>query len=381
MMMGEKSAQFVRQKFAAYYSSHCPLPSDLQKREFGFGWRDKIDFRHKAFKSEPELAQFFRNEAPFYASYSVAHYSFPDAQPMPKKNYLGADLVFDLDTSYENEKHDHNPVLCEYCLDRVRQDALRLKKEFLEEDFGFSTKEITANFSGQKGYHLHIESAAVQQYSREARRQLLEYVTYKPKMDEMLYKVKETISRSERDGKATITRGPAHGDGGWKGKAYRTARKIISEATEQSLREYGLTKPKITAILENKTEILQKLEEGNWEYFKSLEKLWEKMFEQTTLKGIEADRQVSMDTARLIRLPESIHGSTGFIAKNCDLEKFKPWRDALAFNGKQYAEVAASDDCSFTIGTETFSLRKGQNAGLPEAAAAFIVCKGKATPT
>jgi DNA primase catalytic subunit len=45
---------------------------------------------------------------------------------MNKKGFLGADLVFDLDTSYEKEKHEHNPILCPYCLDMF-VDGLKTK--------------------------------------------------------------------------------------------------------------------------------------------------------------------------------------------------------------------------------------------------------------
>ena len=97
--MNTETKIFLKKKFKEYYSKNKILaPEEIEKREFGVGTlKDKIKIRHKSFKSEKELWNFLRREAPFYISYSAAYYEFPQNQPMEAKNWLGAELVFDLD--------------------------------------------------------------------------------------------------------------------------------------------------------------------------------------------------------------------------------------------------------------------------------------------
>ena len=69
-----------------------------ERREFGFGgWEKKIEFRHMAFRSAEDLRMALVRDRPLYVSASSAYYEYPDARPMPRKHWLGADLVFDLD--------------------------------------------------------------------------------------------------------------------------------------------------------------------------------------------------------------------------------------------------------------------------------------------
>ncbi len=163
----------VRAKFALYYEQHAPAPSYVSQREFGAGFEKKIDFRHKAFSKPDDLQVFLKTEAPLFVSYSVARYEFPAARPVEKKHALAADLVFDLDNTYLNEAHPHGGLVCAYCLERSKQDAVRLCEDFLFNDFGFSKPETFLAFSGAKGFHIHVQGDAVSQLSREARRQLV----------------------------------------------------------------------------------------------------------------------------------------------------------------------------------------------------------------
>ena len=92
---------------------------------------------------------------------------------MPRKNWLGADLVFDLDA----EGHSCGKFTCQECLDKVKADAMKLIDEFLLPDFGFSKGEISVNFSGSRGYHVHVRSGSVMKLDREARREIADYVS------------------------------------------------------------------------------------------------------------------------------------------------------------------------------------------------------------
>ncbi|MFH0835858.1 MAG: DNA primase catalytic subunit PriS [Candidatus Micrarchaeota archaeon] len=366
---------FVRDKFRAFYSENGVAPPNrLDAREFGFGIKDKIDYRHRAFKTEKELKEFMVKEAPLFASYSTAYYELPEITPMSKKNWLGADLVFDLDAASNKQGHEHNPLLCEHCLNAVREDALRLKEEFLQKDFGFKASEITVVFSGQKGYHLHVKREDVRGLSSDQRKQLLAFVKGPASVEELLSKRKETGL------KAPVLRGPDAKSKGWRGKFYRVARDFISIAGEEELKQAGLRNPKRQQLLESKDEALDLLADGNWDFLRGLEVFWERLFqERLSVKALQVDAAVTFDTARLIRLPGSLHGGTGFVAKIVEkIAEFEPWNEAIAFEGNDVIKVVADNDYAFDLAGESFKVEKEKPVELKQAAALFLLCKGKA---
>jgi len=49
---------------------------------------------------------------------------------------------------------------------------------------------------------------------------------------------------------------------------------------------------------------------------------------QYTMETEDTDRMVTIDTSRLIRLPDTIHGGSGLVAKHVtDLDRFDPLTD------------------------------------------------------
>ena len=375
-----KERQFLQQKFRDYYRQHLYPPLLLHTREFGFGFERKIEYRHKSFETENGLQEFIQREAPFFMSYSAAFYRYPAAQPMEKKEFTGAELIFDLDAGYEHE--GHNPLACPYCLERVRDETLTLVEDFLLKDFGFSEKEVSANFSGQKGYHVHVDSEAVRQLSQEARKQLSNYVTASG-LD--LSKVFLKVPLRSHSGRAVqVLRGPDAFSKGWNGKLYRKVRLLIEHGDAQAMRKEGLKPSQIKFVLENKEAVLEKMSEGNWDLLKGMEATWKGLMERTlALKSVKVDEKVSYDMARLIRLPDSLHGDTGFIAKKVPLKElaaFDPLRQALAFSETSLVKVKsiASGPLSFTLQGQSFALEAGEEKELPENAAVFLLCKRKA---
>src|SRR3989338_1665701 len=110
--------RLLSEYFRNHYARNLRAPPSLEQREFGFGFDKKIDFRHKAFASARDFGSFVEREAPLYMSFSAAYYRFPDAQPMEKKEFLGADLAFDLDAHYDHE--GHNNLQCRHCFEKVK---------------------------------------------------------------------------------------------------------------------------------------------------------------------------------------------------------------------------------------------------------------------
>ncbi len=366
--------KFVQRLFQTYYSGHAPAPSRTASREFGFGFEKKIDFRHKSFSSEKELSDYLVREAPLFASYSCAYYEYPAARPMEKKQFLGSDLVFDLDAAFEHE--GHNPLVCPHCLKLVKNDAIRLLEDFLLKDFGFSRKEVLVKFSGQKGYHLHLESESVQQLSQDGRGQLLDYVSgTKISVENLLEKEELSVEGK----KAVRVMGPSSKSAGWKKKFYDSAVQLLSNDYEQ-LKALGLSPALSKKIAENRQILFDSLRRGNWGAVKGMESAWQLAFEDAVRKNaVTVDRSVTFDLARLIRLQDTLHGDTGLVAKQVhSLDSFDPLQDAVAFSKSKTFPVRIFDDVSFSFIGKDWSFKNGDTAEVPAAVGVFLLCKKKA---
>ena len=89
------------------------------------------------------------------------------------------------------------------------------------------------------------------------------------------------------------------------------------------------------------------------------------------------DTVVTTDIHRLIRLPGTLHGKTGWLAQTVpidELEDYDPLTSAIALNGgteKVYVRRAPR----FSIGDGSYGPYEGEKVELPLAAAVFLLCK------
>ncbi|MBI5035986.1 DNA primase catalytic subunit PriS [Candidatus Micrarchaeota archaeon] len=371
--MNEKELKFLQAHFRSHYQKHLPVPPDLASREFGFGWQKKIDYRHQSFASHKEFQDFMLTEVPLYVSYSLAYYQFPDKRPVSAKGFQGADLVFDLDQT--NAEHDHSAFFCRGCLECLHREALGLK-DMLSKDLGF---ESTLVFSGQKGFHLHVRSEKVRDLGKEARKQIADYVSAEGlDMRKLLPVAGESIELKFREGIRNVPKGPQAQSRGCTKRAYEAMRKAIESEDEKALKAYGLGRKNISYIKQNKQRALENLEKGNWGAFCDSENL-DRVFANVvkTVRFVQTDKAVTFDLSRIIRLPDSLHGSTGFTAKTLkEGEKFKV-EDAMAFKGEEIIEVIPREDVDFTLNGE-WRLRKAKFEGLPMPIALFAIAQEKA---
>ncbi|MFH0817676.1 MAG: DNA primase catalytic subunit PriS [Candidatus Micrarchaeota archaeon] len=367
--------KFVREKFSRYYARAYPSgPPSVQSREWGFGgWDKKIESRHAHFNSGEELVAYLRRNAPLYISYSSAYYEYPDARPMEKKNWLGADLIFDIDADQLNppciEKHGKGWV-CDTCLGMAKHETHRLVEEFLLGEFGFSRMNLSINFSGNRGYHIHVFDDEVKRLTSQQRREITDYITGKGL--EGRYFFFEKSGRWE---------GPKKNDPGWGG---RLARGFIGMIKDRKL-ERILKPTTAKRFYKGEKEVIAGVERGNWDVVglgsshKNYEDTWEKLGVELGVKlGDNIDQNVTFDTSKLIRMPESLHGETGLVAKKTDnLEKFDPLKDAVVF-GKEPVKVKVEKAPEIRIWDETFGPYEKFEGELPEAVAVYLICKRRA---
>jgi DNA primase small subunit len=374
-----REEEFIRKKFAEHYSrtARYLTVKAIVQREFGFGWRDKIDVRHKAFLGQRDLANFFQKEAPKYASYSTAYYALPAARPMEHKQYLGCDLVFDFDLSYEGQPkekpHEHNKLLCAYCLQRSKEDAIRLMEEVLVNDFGLAASEVYMNFSGSKGFHVHVESDAVKELNANARRQLISYITGEG-IDKMVSKT------GVGDSRAQVLRGPGGKSKGWAGKLFKVALGMVADYSEEEFKNAGVPPGKAKKIAENRAFILNLMKQGNWDAVKGLDKLWSAAVQRTLEKhALSIDKNVTLDVARLIRIPNTLHGDTGLIAARVTKPSlFDPLKHATAFK-YGFVRLKPTVECKLELDGQTVEVRKDFVKDFPTSAAMLLLCRKAAT--
>ncbi len=372
--------------FRDYYrSTWVRAPPDIEKREFGVGWESKIDTRYKVFSTENELNKFLRKETPLYISYSVAKYKEPPQKGV-NPDMESTDLVFEFDVDELHIPSENDVWICENCFtggkgyrkkcpkcgspvkmvlfpDERREEVLKervsiLVNDFIKGDLGF--KEVSVNFSGNRGYHIHVYTHEV--YTKEERTEITEYV-FGHLLNPSLWFWEGTTYRG-----IPARRIPKPTDRGWGGRIARAIIRLI----ENSEREF---------VQKNKTLYISMVKEG---YFPQLlgikvEDIVRELEKEKVYMGAPIDIQTSADVRRLIRLPGSLHGGTGLVAKPVDnIESFDPYRDAVVLSKRVYIRVHVAAAPSFTLRGETFGPYKDEEVELPLYAGVYLIGKGVA---
>ncbi|HXV46810.1 MAG TPA: DNA primase small subunit domain-containing protein, partial [Nitrososphaera sp.] len=209
-----KTTSIVRSAFRGYYFKPDMIesPDKIDQREFGymqFGQAGMV--RHLSFKSMKELTATIMKEVPSDIYCSNAYYRFP-TYPMQDKQWLGADLIFDIDgkdlrlpcvashsypvcagcghvlppapderkdyscTACGGKKADSVLIPCEKCIGGSKREVKRLV-EFLTGDLGMQRNDIHVYFSGNNGFHIHVSDQAYVPLDPQARSDLVGYLS------------------------------------------------------------------------------------------------------------------------------------------------------------------------------------------------------------
>ncbi|MFH1056556.1 MAG: DNA primase small subunit domain-containing protein, partial [Candidatus Micrarchaeota archaeon] len=248
------------------------------------------------------------------------------------------------------------------------KDAVKLK-EFLERDFGF--KNVSVNYSGNKGFHFHLRSENVRKLSQDARRQLTEFLTGP-----------ETpfVGESEDKGRETDLTGPSEKSLGWGKMFFDFAFEFVKNATLDDLKERGMRSNTAVDFLSKKQMVLGLLRAGKWRF--ASKKFWDSLYSQFKREnGVEVDAHVTLDLARLIRIPESLHGDTGFAAKVVSgregLAGFS-LEESVVFKSEKTINVLSHGDISLEF-PERLVLKEKQPCEVPLASGVLLLCKKKAS--
>ncbi len=373
--MNFRTKQFVRSRFRHYYKTHeIYLPPSFDAREWGFIMFDELPEvrmrRHKAFGSRGELGDYLSGMVPAHAYYSTAYYTYPAARNMKEKGWQGADLIFDLDADHlRKQGADYAEML-----ENVKRETIKLL-DFLTEDFGFSREHIEVVFSGGRGYHIHVRDSSVFKLESGARREIIDYLTgtgfdYKnvfksdstwsvrvsEKVIDYFYKLRFSVDKNE---------------------ALLSLKKFTDVGKKRSSRLmdtlYGFN---------TRDELETYFRHGGFEQHVALnvKPVAESII---NLEGIdslrgETDEPVTTDIKRLIRLPLSLHGGSGFTVTPVAIsaiESFNPLIDAVTF-GNDMTSVIGTKSFEIQMHNNTYTVEPGTCKELPECAAIYAMCRG-----
>ncbi len=352
--------QFVIKVFSSYYENAPIDIPGVEKREFGIGNIKKIDARHLSFGSNSEFRRYLCNNTPMFVSHSTAYYDFPAATPIQKKQWKGADLVFDLDIHAEG-KYGAYPKL-----DEVKEEAKRLLNDFILGDFGVSMSDVAAVFSGNRGYHIHVRDRAFLTLGGEERRELVDYV-----MGQGL----NYLDFFAFDDKKRLL-GPRPDEGGYRGRLARATLEVLAKNPASLSRKFTNEK--------DREFFISGINEGNWSKttlnLKDLQERLGTVAKNLPVSAIDTDAGVTQDLSKLIRVPNTIHGETGLVARAIsNLDTFNPWRDATIKSSEMMKVRFLEDTPAIEMEETVGPFKKGEEKDLSRQLGVFFVLKGSAT--
>jgi DNA primase small subunit len=381
-----KTISVIKRAFREYYfkqSNAIEEPSKMDQREFGymqFGQAGMV--RHLSFKSMKELHAMLVREAPSDVYCSNAYYHFPTQQPMQEKQWLGADLIFDIDgkdlelpcvpshsyslcincgyalpptldddkeklyscPSCGYKKADYVSISCPKCIDASKKEVRRLI-EFLIVDLGMQQSDIHIYFSGNNGFHIHINHDAYTPLDPQARSDLVGYLSGTGLMVESI-----GVRKSNKEDLFFIKFPKSGLAYGWR---RRIADKLKIDTSSTIKLKYIVT------------------QNGGYSAFKiELDRMAKDM-------GVRLDPQVTTDVHRVFRMPGTLNGKSGLAKAKCsDLYSFDPFVDACQLgDGKVSVRLKAA--IKLKLMGKSFNISK-ESAEMPAYAAVYLMCKGLA---
>jgi DNA primase small subunit len=375
-----KTSAIVKSAFRGYYFKPGVIeePEKIEQREFGYMHFGQPGMtRHLSFKGMKELTATVMREVPSDIYCSNAYYRFP-TYPMQEKQWLGADLIFDIDgkdlhlpcvsshtypvcascshasspsdmAEYScpacgGKKAENISIPCNRCIDGSKKEVVRLAG-FLIGDLGMQKDNIHVYFSGNNGFHIHISDSAFVPLDPQARSDLVGYISGSGLMAESI-----GVRKGSADNLFFIKFPKS-------GLAYGWRARIADR-----LKIDGSSIIKLKHIVEQK---------GGYTPFKvDLERTARDM-------GARIDPQVTTDVHRVFRMPGTLNSKSGLVKMKCkDLDSFDPFVDACLI-GDSKVSVRIKTHVKLKLKGKSFNISK-ESAELPAYAGVYLICKGLA---
>ncbi len=390
--ISNKSFEFLKNIFKDYYKNNIiDLPDRFGRREFAFlFFNGKGMVRHLSFNKKIIFNKFLINRYPAHCYYSSAYYTIPDAPTMQEKKWMGAELIFDLDSDHLPNAEKLN---YEQQLNLVKKEFYKLVNDFLLNDFGFNEKYIRLYFSGGRGYHCHVEDPKILHLDSSERREIVDYITGRDLKEKLLFSEKITNTRKLKSGKnvpieKTLIM-PKPNEPGWRGRISRGLIDLLDEIRMSNdpvkkLQEYGVKKNNAEKLISDLSdERINRIKEGRLDQSKTIRKFFlNNVLRKTavTMSAGETDEPVTCDIKRLIRLPLSLHGKTGLKViplKIDELKEFNPLKNAVVLPEKS-VKIQLNQKFNIIMNDEKFNLHPGENE-IPSYLAVILIGRKIAT--
>ncbi len=400
---------WARAAFARYYQATAlPAPERIAHREIAlFPFAEAtLMRRHATVPSAEALSGYLREAVPRHVYYSSAYYRAPAEPTMAAKGWLGADLIFDLDAD-----HLRGAETLDYAgqLRLVKRRLLDLYDDFLIRDFGIDPNATALVFSGGRGYHVHVRDERFRSFTSAERRELVDYVLgtgVEPRA--AIEQVREDVRSGRVAGDATVEAGAtarrasvrsaarlAEEDApGWKGRVARGFNLLLHQWQQDGERRavsdmesWGIS-PEVARRWAKRLVSkggLERILTQRWLHEFEASADGRALLDAVVRRGSvevqgETDAPVTTDIHRLIRLPGSLHGGTGFrvVAVRRDaIPDFDPFRDALLPATEGTVPVTFLTEVRHPFG---WGLHRtaGATDELPTPQALFLVLRGEA---
>jgi len=383
--VSKESLEFLKNRFREYYATNkIELPDRFGRREFAFVFfGGKGMFRHLSFDKKKTFTNFLKEKTPAHMYYSSAYYQKPDAQTMQEKNWMGAELIFDLDS--DHLPHAEKMSYAE-SLEQVKKEFYKLVNDFLLGDFGFNEKHLDLYFSGGRGYHCHVRDSKIFGLDSNERREIVDYITGLDLKDSLVFHEQVTSRRSY--GRRSFPSGktlkmPTPDEPGWRGRISKGIIEIVKEIKKsgnpiEKLEEYGVRKTDAEKLLRDLSEErVKRIKDGLLDQSRMIRRFFLNNALRKTAVSMsagETDEPVTCDVKRLIRLPSSLHGKTGLKVTRVTLDglwDFDPLRDAVVLP-EDPVKVELNQPVHMRMKEQEFNLKQGEEE-LPSYLAVFLV--------
>lgn len=384
-IISKESLEFLKNRFKEYYETNkIGLPDRFGRREFAFVFfGGKGMFRHTSFDKKISFTNFINDRAPAHIYYSSAYYQKPDAQTMQEKDWMGAELIFDLDSDHLSgvEKMSYAKSL-----ELVKKEFYKLVDDFLLNDFGFEEKYLDLYFSGSRGYHCHVRDPKIFSLDSNERREIVDYITGIDLKDSLVFH--EHITGSKSYGRRSYPSGktlkmPTPDEPGWRGRISRGIIEIVDEIIKsdnpiEKLGEYGVKKNEAEKLFRDfSDDRVKRIKDGLLDQSKMIRRFFLNSALRKTAVSIcagETDEPVTCDVKRLIRLPSSLHGKTGLKVtevKLDELKDFNPLRDTVILSN-DLTKVEVNKTINIKMKDEDFNFEEGEQ-NVPIYLAVFLI--------
>ncbi len=372
--MNKNETEIMSSLFHSYYEKAEGLyVNELSKREIGYIPFNGTMIRHQ--KVDPGNAGngmriFAMKTVPRHLYNSVAFYRKPDERLMKEKDWLGAEVIFDLDADHIEGSSE---MSYENTLVEVRKHTERLIHRYLTGILGLSEDSLSLYFSGGRGYHVHILKEELFDMNSDQRREISNLVRGEGLKSKEFCEVakngifsgrgwindiddafsqameKAIFGNAEKD--ALLLRIQKHYE-----------KKSDMKAEERKKKKTIPGPEKYVTLLKDELELLDRI----------INSMREEL-------SCEVDEPVTTDVHRLIRFTNSLHGKTGLQVKRVKIEElhsFEPLNEAIPEIFLE-GEMKVSSKTPFTIRMLKNNFTVDKETVVPKYVGIYSVLSGK----